>query len=57
MIVYLVASWCCPDVDQGLVLMLTREGWFLVLLGLSKDVPISAKHSKYAARQFSLANV
>ena len=39
MIVYLIASWCYPDVDQGLVLMLTREGWFLFdVLVLSWDV-------------------
>ena len=39
MIVYLIASWCYPDVDQGLILMLTREGWFLFdVLVLSWDV-------------------
>ena len=34
MIVYLIAIWCYPDDDQGLILMLTREGWFLVLSGV-----------------------
>ena len=54
MIVYLIASWCYPDVDQALVLMLTREGWFLLdvlgCLGFLWYVPISVEQSKMAAR-------